>query len=156
LKEIQYFVDYLSAISSAQRTEWSLVRLTGMTHCASFSGMEQFGSGSRGTVNCFTLPAIFACSGNSQNYVPRCWRWLGNCCLRPQAKVLKSSPAPRINSFDCSLNRHEITVYCWLSFWIVSFCTVSYDLLLIVFLDCEFFCAGELLPEAEGKIYTIS
>jgi hypothetical protein len=33
--------------------------LTGMTHCASFSGMEQFGSGSRGTVNCFTLPAIF-------------------------------------------------------------------------------------------------
>jgi hypothetical protein len=33
--------------------------LTGMTHCASFSGMEQFGSGSRGTVNCFTPPAIF-------------------------------------------------------------------------------------------------
>ena len=30
-----------------------------MTHCASFSGMEQFGSGSRGTVNCFTLPDIF-------------------------------------------------------------------------------------------------
>jgi hypothetical protein len=27
--------------------------LTGMTHCASFSGMEQFGSGSRGTVNFF-------------------------------------------------------------------------------------------------------
>jgi hypothetical protein len=59
LKEIHHFVDYLSAISSAQRTEWSLVRLTGMTHCASFSGMEQFGSGSRGTVNCFTAPAIF-------------------------------------------------------------------------------------------------
>jgi hypothetical protein len=59
LKEIQHFVDYLSAISSAQRIEWSLVRLTGMTHCASFSGMEQFGSGSRGTVNCFTPPAIF-------------------------------------------------------------------------------------------------
>jgi hypothetical protein len=34
-------------------------RLTGMMHCASFSGMEQFGSGGRGTVNCFTLPAIF-------------------------------------------------------------------------------------------------
>jgi hypothetical protein len=32
--------------------------LTGMTHCASFSGMEQFGSGRRGTVNCFTPPAI--------------------------------------------------------------------------------------------------
>jgi len=30
-----------------------------MTHCTSFSGMEQFGSGSRGTVNCFTPPAIF-------------------------------------------------------------------------------------------------
>jgi hypothetical protein len=26
-------------------------RLTGMMHCASFSGMEQFGSGGRGTVN---------------------------------------------------------------------------------------------------------
>jgi len=24
--------------------------------------------------------------------------------------VLKSSPAPRVNSVDCSLNRHEITV----------------------------------------------
>jgi hypothetical protein len=36
-----------------------------------------------------------ACSGN----------------LRPHATVLKSSPAPRDNSFDCSLNRHEITVY---------------------------------------------
>ena len=45
LKEIQHFFDYLFS-------------LTGMTHCASFSGMEQFGSGSRGTVNCFTLPAI--------------------------------------------------------------------------------------------------
>ena len=30
---------------------------------------------------------------------------------RPQATVLKSSPAPLVNSFDCSLNRHEITVY---------------------------------------------
>jgi hypothetical protein len=40
--------------------------LTGITHCASFSGMEQFGSGSRGTVNCFTPPAIL----NSQNYCP--------------------------------------------------------------------------------------
>jgi hypothetical protein len=26
------------------------------------------------------------------------------------ATALKSSPAPRDNSFDCSLNRHEITV----------------------------------------------
>ena len=31
--------------------------------------------------------------------------------LQPQATVLKSSPAPRVNSIDCSLNRHEITVY---------------------------------------------
>jgi hypothetical protein len=61
LKEIQ---------RTAQRTEWSLVHLTGMMHCASFSGMEQFGSRSRGTV----------------------------------------SPAPQDNSFDNSLNRHEITV----------------------------------------------
>ena len=28
----------------------------------------------------------------------------------PQATLFKSSPAPRVNSFDCSLNRHEITV----------------------------------------------
>jgi hypothetical protein len=33
--------------------------LTGMMHCALFSGMEQFGSESRGTVNCFNPPAIF-------------------------------------------------------------------------------------------------
>jgi hypothetical protein len=32
--------------------------LTGKMHCASFSGMERFGSGSRGTVNCFTPPVI--------------------------------------------------------------------------------------------------
>ena len=31
--------------------------------------------------------------------------------LLPRAAVLKSSPSPRVNSFDCSLNRHEITVY---------------------------------------------
>jgi hypothetical protein len=36
-----------------------MVRLTGMTQCASFSGMEQFASGSKGTVNCFSPPAIF-------------------------------------------------------------------------------------------------
>ena len=29
---------------------------------------------------------------------------------RPKARVPKSSPAQRDNSFDCSLNRHEITV----------------------------------------------
>ena len=40
----------------------------------------------------------------------RGWRWLGNCCLRPKATVPKSSPAPRDNSFDCFMNRHEITV----------------------------------------------
>jgi hypothetical protein len=45
-----------------------------------------------------------ACKGNSQTIVP----------LWPQATVLKSSPEPRVNSFDCSLNRHEITVYCFL------------------------------------------
>jgi hypothetical protein len=96
--------------------------------------------------------------GRVKTSVTRCWRWLGNCFLRPQATVLKSFPASQVNSFDCSLNRHEITVYCWLSFWIVSvlycilwftvgclsglwvFCTVFYDLLLIVFLDCGFFC----------------
>ena len=49
--------------------------------------------------------------GTVKIIVPRCWRWLGNCCLRPQAPVLKSSPAPQVNSFDCSLNNHEITVY---------------------------------------------
>jgi hypothetical protein len=38
------------------------------------------------------------------------WRWLENCCLRPKATVPTSSPAPRHNSFDCSLNRHGITV----------------------------------------------
>jgi len=27
-----------------------------------------------------------------------------------KATILKSSPAPRVNSFDCSLNRHQITV----------------------------------------------
>jgi hypothetical protein len=31
--------------------------------------------------------------------------------LRRQATVMKSSPAPRVNSFHCSLKRHEITVY---------------------------------------------
>ena len=45
---------------------------------------------------------------NSQNYCPsvleKTWE------LRPKATVSKSSPAPRDNSFDCSLNRHEITV----------------------------------------------
>jgi hypothetical protein len=38
--------------------------------------------------------------GTVKTIVPLCWRWLGNCCLRPQATVLKSSPAPRVNSFD--------------------------------------------------------
>jgi hypothetical protein len=35
--------------------------------------------------------------------------------LRLQATVLKSSPAPWVNSFDCSLNRHDITVYYFIS-----------------------------------------
>jgi hypothetical protein len=30
--------------------------------------------------------------------------------IKPKATVPKSSPAPRDNSVDCSLNRHEITV----------------------------------------------
>jgi hypothetical protein len=80
-----------------------------------------------------------------------CWKWLENCCLRPKETVPKSSPASSDTSFDSSLNRHEITVfvsvlYCILWFtvgclsglWV--FCTVFYDLLLIVFLDCGFFC----------------
>jgi len=41
--------------------------------------------------------------GTVKTIDPRCWRWLENCCL-------KSSPAPRDNRFDCSLNRHDITV----------------------------------------------
>jgi hypothetical protein len=53
-----------------------------------------------------------ACSGNSQNYCPSL----------PQATVLKSSPPPQVNSFDCSLNRHEITVYC------VHSVSVAYDI----------------------------
>jgi hypothetical protein len=60
--------------------------------------------------------------GTVKTIVPRCWRWLGNCCLRPKAPVpchlqprrqqfpIKSSPAPRDNSFDCSLNRPKATV----------------------------------------------
>jgi hypothetical protein len=63
--------------------------LTGMTHCASSSGMEQFGSGSRETVNCFTLPAILCAVRHSSqmlyffqnNVVPQffngmvCWHY---------------------------------------------------------------------------------
>ena len=60
-----------------------------------------------------------ACSGNSQNYCPSVLEITVAFGLRPQATVLKSSPAPRVNSFDCSLNRHEITVYHYL---IVKFC----------------------------------
>ena len=48
--------------------------------------------------------------GTVKTIDPQCWRWLENCCLRLKATVPKSSPAPRDNSFDCSLNRHEITV----------------------------------------------
>jgi hypothetical protein len=39
--------------------------LTGMTHCASSSGMEQFGSGSRGTVNCLNLPLSLRFKGSA-------------------------------------------------------------------------------------------
>jgi hypothetical protein len=55
-----------------------------------------------------TIQLVHACSGNTID--PRCWIWLENCCLRPKATVHKASPAPRDNSFDCSLNRHELTV----------------------------------------------
>ena len=48
--------------------------------------------------------------GTVETIDPRYWRCLENCCLRPKATVPKSSPALRDNSFDCSLNRHEITV----------------------------------------------
>jgi hypothetical protein len=48
--------------------------------------------------------------------------------LRNQATVFKSSPAPRDNSFDCSLNRHEITVYYYtsLSFFLDKNMTVVF------------------------------
>ena len=35
---------------------------------------------------------------------------LGTVAFGRKATVPKSSPAPRVNSYDCSLNRHEITV----------------------------------------------
>jgi hypothetical protein len=47
--------------------------LTGMTHCASLSGMAQFGSESRGGyVHVYKIikQLFHACSGNSQNYCP--------------------------------------------------------------------------------------
>ena len=59
-----------------------------------------------------------ACSGNSQNYCPEVlemiWEPLPSAFGAGDdlGTVLKSSPAHRDNSFDCSLNRHEITVYC--------------------------------------------
>jgi hypothetical protein len=45
----------MSAYNTIKKLGHSIVlkeiqHLTGMTHCASFSGMEQFGFGSRGTV----------------------------------------------------------------------------------------------------------
>jgi hypothetical protein len=63
-KEIQHFVDFLSAISSAQRTEWSLVRLTGMMHCVSFSGMEHSDPevGEQSTVSLRRLFFKFSCN----------------------------------------------------------------------------------------------
>ena len=53
----------MSAYHTIKKLGYNIVlkeiqHLTGMTHCASFSGMEQFGSRIRGTVNCFTPPAI--------------------------------------------------------------------------------------------------
>jgi hypothetical protein len=54
------------------------------------------------------IQLFHACSGNSQNYWPEVLEMTWE--LWPQATVLKSSPAPRVNSFDCSRNRHEITV----------------------------------------------
>jgi hypothetical protein len=38
---------------------------------------------------------------------------LGTVAFGRKATVPKSSPAPRVNSFDCSMNRHAITVYCY-------------------------------------------
>jgi len=54
-----------------------------------------------------------ACSGKSKLLSLSAGDDLGTVAfgLRPQATVLKSSPAPWVNSFNCSLNRHEITVY---------------------------------------------
>jgi hypothetical protein len=63
--------------------------------------------------------------------------------LRPQATVLKSSPAPRVNSFDCSLNRNEITVY---------YCTWTNQFVVLYIVQSESFC-GTL--EEEKKQHRI-
>jgi hypothetical protein len=53
----------MSAYHTIKKLENSIVlkeiqHLTGMTHCVSFSGMEQFGFGSRGTSQLFHSAAI--------------------------------------------------------------------------------------------------
>ena len=55
-----------------------------------------------------SIQLFHACSGNNQNYWPEVLEMTWE--LRLKATVPKSSPAPRDNSFDCSMNRHEITV----------------------------------------------
>ena len=63
-----------------------------------------------------SIQLFHACSGNSQNYCPEVlemtWELFPSHLQhrRPKATVPKSSPAPRDNSFDCSLNWHDITV----------------------------------------------
>ena len=65
------------------------------------------------TVPLFPDPNCSMPENDAQYVIPvnRTSRGFVVMCIRPQATVLKSSPAPRDNNFDCSLNRHEITVY---------------------------------------------
>jgi hypothetical protein len=53
---------------------------------------------------------FYACSGNSQDYWPEVLEMTWELLPEAAATVPRSSPAQRDNSFDCSLNRHEITV----------------------------------------------
>ena len=57
---------------------------------------------SRGFVHVYKIikQLFHACSGNNQNYCPAALEMTWK--LLPSASVLKSSPAPRDNSFDCS------------------------------------------------------
>ena len=53
--------------------------------------------------------------GTVKSIDPMCWRWLGNSqnycpSVLEMTWELLPSADPRDNSFDCSLNRHEITV----------------------------------------------
>ena len=80
--------------------------------CSPTSGSELFHARERCTVrHSCQVHQLWICG---YVHVYKIIKQLFHACsgnLRPHATVLKSSPAPRDNSFDCSLNRHEITVY---------------------------------------------